>query len=218
VREATRSAIARCAPVTAVVPVKPLTRAKSRLLLDDDERADLALAFALDTVDAVRRSPLVRDVVVVTSDDVVSARIQIEGVRVVHDGGQDLRDAVRIGASEASHGVIVVPGDLPCLSAEDVTALIAASAGTGGAFVPDRQGTGTTLIVLPPGATETRYGPGSACAHRDLGLVELYDAPPTARQDVDTLADLDAAARLGVGPETRAVMALRDLEPELSAS
>ena len=39
--------------VTAVVPVKPLAMAKSRLALPVEQRRALALAFALDTVAAL---------------------------------------------------------------------------------------------------------------------------------------------------------------------
>lgn len=48
-------------PVTAVVPVKRLAAAKSRLDLPVARRRALALAFAVDTVAALAASPLVRD-------------------------------------------------------------------------------------------------------------------------------------------------------------
>lgn len=202
--------------VAAVVPVKPLSRAKSRLALDDDERADLALAFAVDTVVALSASDRVAEVTVVTPDPVVAERLAGLGTLVVRDDGSSLDDALRRGldvAASSGLGLAVVPGDLPCLRPDDVEAVLAAAAGVRGAFVPDLEGRGTTFVVHAASQPAiTRYGAGSAARHRDLGLLALDDAPAQARQDVDTLDDLRAAAALGLGAESRAVIAARDID------
>lgn len=202
--------------VTAVVPVKALSRAKSRLALDDDERADLALAFAVDTVTALRESARVAEVLVVTPDPVVAERVALLGAVVLRDDGASLDDALRIGlgvASASARGIAVVPGDLPCLRACDVDAVLGAAWSSHGLFVADREGTGTTFVVHPASQPAiTRYGPGSADRHRALGLLALHDAPVRARQDVDTLDDLRAAAELGLGQESRAVLEARDID------
>lgn len=200
--------------VVAVVPVKPLALAKSRLALPDVHRQALALAFAIDTVAALARTTYVVGVLVVTSDQTVAGRVEESGARVTGDCGTGLGAAVREGIRVASgwhpdSGVAVVPGDLPCLTPADVTdVLVASAADTGGrgVFVPDRAGTGTTLVVQSTGvAALTRYGPDSAARHRALGLRALDRAPAGARHDVDTLADLRAAMVLGAGPRTREV-------------
>lgn len=207
--------------VTAVVPVKPLALAKSRLDLPAEHRQALALAFALDTVAALAQTSYVVGVLVVTSDETVAGRVRGAGVRVTGDCGTGLGTAVREGIRVASAwhpegGVAVVPGDLPCLTPADVTDVLVASgadAGGRGAFVPDRAGTGTTLVVQPTGiAALTRYGPDSAARHRALGLRELAGAPAGARHDVDTWADLRAATALGVGMHTRAAVDALGLE------
>lgn len=198
--------------VTAVVPVKPLVLAKSRLALPDGERRALALAFAVDTVAALSGSALVSDVVVVTSDPVVVRRMRRLGARLTRDEGAGLGAAVRDGVRTAtawrpSSGVAVVPADLPCLRAEDVTQVLADGRTAEGAFVPDWSRTGTTLVVYPPGREAvTSYGPQSAARHLVLGLVPLDGAPVRARHDVDTIDDLRSAIPLGPGPETLAVM------------
>ena len=196
---------------TAVVPVKRLAVAKSRLALPDEERRELVLGFAVDTVDAVSACPQVGDVVVVTAEPAVAERVRRPRLRVVADDGAGLDEAVALGARAAglrSRGVLVVPGDLPCLRHRDVTQVLAGVRPPAGAFVPDRATTGTTIVVLPTGtAAATRYGPGSAEGHRLLGLRPLLDAPVRARHDVDTLEDLEAALALGVGAATRAALA-----------
>jgi 2-phospho-L-lactate/phosphoenolpyruvate guanylyltransferase len=207
--------------VTTVVPVKPLGLAKSRLALPAAHRQALALAFALDTVAALTETAYVVGVLVVTSDETVADRVARLGVRVTDDRGTGLGPAVREGIRVATSwhpdsGVAVVPGDLPCLSSRDVIAVVSdagAERGGPGAFVPDRAGTGTTILVQGSGLPAlTRYGPDSAARHRALGLRPLDGAPAGARHDVDTLADLRAAVALGAGTETRAVVAALGLE------
>lgn len=207
-------------PVTAVVPVKPLGLAKSRLALPAEHRRALALAFALDTVVALAQTAYVVGVLVVTADRTVADRVGQLGARATDDRGTGLGPAVREGLRVAAEwhpdcGVVVVPGDLPCLSPRDVTdVLVAAGPAEGrGAFVPDRAGTGTTIVVQESGHPGlTRYGPDSAARHRALGLRALAGAPASARHDVDTLADLRAAMALGVGEQTRAVVDALGLE------
>lgn len=206
--------------VTAIVPVKRLALAKSRLAVPVDQRQALALAFALDTVAALSGSPLVAGVLVVTPDPVVTSRVRRPGVRVTPDRGTGLTQAVHEGVRIATAwrpgtGVVVVPADLPCLSAADVTRVVTDATDPEGAFVPDRSGTGTTLVVYPPlRRARTRYGPDSAAAHRSLGLRALDHAPRGARHDVDDLADLREARALGPGPETLAVLERLDLTLE----
>lgn len=204
--------------VTAVVPVKRLETAKSRLALPPAQRRDLALAFALDTVEALVGCEAVAAVVVVTADRDAGARLRRpgpHGVRVVPEQGPGLVAAVHAGIRAAAAwqprtGVLVVPADLPCLRPVDLVEVLRAPVGEGGAFVPDRSGTGTTLAHHPLGpygvVAVPQYGPGSAARHAALGLRALADAPVRARQDVDTLEDLHDAAVLGTGPATRAAL------------
>lgn len=202
--------------VTAVVPVKSLRAAKSRLGLPPRQRAQLALAFALDTIDALSACPRVSSVVVVASDPLLEARLDHARVRIVPDPGDGLGAAVRDGLTEAARRagdiLAVVPADLPCLRPDDVTAVLASAPETGGAFVPDRRSTGTTIVVYPPGMTPaTHYGLESAARHSRLGLHLVENAPVRARHDVDTLDDLHAALDLGVGAATAAAVDLHGL-------
>ena len=76
-------------------------------------------------------------------------------------------------------------------------------------FVPDIEGTGTTLYAARP---RTRfwpqYGALSRARHLDDGAVEMrFPEGAGIRQDVDTAEDLERALLLGSGRHTRAVLA-----------
>jgi 2-phospho-L-lactate/phosphoenolpyruvate guanylyltransferase len=200
---------------TAVLPVKVLARAKSRLaVLAGSRRADLALALASDTVSAVVTCPDVARVIVVTSDAKAGSRLAALGAVVVPDepdGG--LNAALRHGAAVASDrwpdsGVAALAADLPALRPGELRrALRAAAAAAGGAaFMPDAAGIGTTMYAVAPGvAFRPMFGGASRARHAAAGAIELsLDSVPGLRRDVDTPEDLRAAVALGAGFRTAA--------------
>jgi 2-phospho-L-lactate guanylyltransferase len=197
---------------SVVVPVKRLPVAKTRLQdarRTPAEHVALALALALDTVRAAADCPDVARVVVVTDDADAGRAVRTLDALVVRDEPDaGLNPALAHGASAARRlapddGVAVLSADLPALRPAELTAALAAAAVTDRAFVPDAAGTGTTLLAARPGtALDPRYGNGSRAVHRASGAVELAGDWPSLRRDVDTAADLAAAAALGVGPAT----------------
>lgn len=85
----------------AIVPVKGTRDAKSRL---DPIRARTRLAFALDTVAALRAVIEVRDVFVITGDHGIGHAFSALGASVLHEGrgdGDPLNRAIRQGLAAA---------------------------------------------------------------------------------------------------------------------
>lgn len=204
------------APWTLVLPVKRTAIAKSRLAAAyPQHRPELARAFAIDTTAAALESPLVRAVLVVTDDPVVSADITAIGGRVVPDLPEaGLNGALEHGAAVAAlefpgTGIVALSADLPALRPADLTAALAACVADR-SFVIDQPGTGTTMLAAAAGVPlDPRFGVGSALAHQASGAkpIELVDIE-SLRRDVDTAADLAHAVQLGVGPRTADVMSL----------
>jgi 2-phospho-L-lactate guanylyltransferase len=120
---------------------------------------------------------------------------------------------VLLRAAEPGAAVGALQADLPALrpgeldeALQDAATLFATGAQR--VFCPDAQGSGTTLLLAASGvALEPLFGAGSAARHRTSGAVPLNGARAGLRQDVDTGDDLCAAAELGLGPHTRAVLA-----------
>jgi 2-phospho-L-lactate guanylyltransferase len=208
-----------------VIPVKVLAQAKSRLTgLADRSRSEFALAMAADTIAAAVQADAVGAVLVVTDDPEVGDIATALGAIVLPDTPQaGLNDALAHGAEYSEHrwperGRAGLAGDLPALKPTELTAALGAAARVDAAFVPDADGTGTTLYAAPPGARfSPQFGPGSRERHLAAGTVDLTEAAMTAgdpttrelaglRRDVDTIDDLRAAAKIGLGPRTRALV------------
>lgn len=209
--------------VDLLVPVKPLARAKTRLrgVADGgagapEAHARLVLALARDTLAAAARAAAVRRAVAICSDEQVCTALRAEGVQVIPDEpAAGLNPALRYGeavlrAADPTTAVGVLQADLPALRPEELDCAVRHGLATGGrAFCPDRAGTGTTLLLAPPGQPlEPRFGAGSAAAHRATGARELSGFWPGLRCDVDTAADLAVARGLGLGRFTRAALPL----------
>jgi 2-phospho-L-lactate guanylyltransferase len=204
------------APWTLVIPVKRTAIAKSRLAAAyPQHRPELARAFAVDTTAAALASPLVRAILVVTDDPVVSADITAAGAYAVPDlPGVGLNEALEHGAAVASAefpdaGVAALSADLPALRPAELTAALKACVADRN-FVIDLPGTGTTMLAAGPGTPlDPRFGVGSALAHQASGAVPVkLTTIDSLRRDVDTAADLAHAVQLGVGPRTADVMSL----------
>lgn len=206
---------------TVVVPVKPWRLAKSRLGLGAQAQAALARAFALDVLTAISTSANVGRLVVVTAEIELSGAARRLGAVVLRDrpmlSPEGLNAAIQIGchwaiARQPEAALMVVPADLPALTATVVDHTIDLLRPYERAYVPDATGSGTTFSwAARPELLCPRYGRGSATKHSAAGSHPVSEADPRARWDVDTDADLIEARHLGVGAHTAAV--IEELRP-----
>ena len=179
---------------TVVIPVKPAAIGKSRLRVDPRLGPEVARAIALDTVAAVVACEAVERVIVVTAD----AAFRPPGAELLPERTPSGIDAA-VAAGAALAGIAAARaallGDLPSLDPQELAAALAVAARHPRAFVPDQDGTGTTLVTAAPGVELlTAFGADSAAKHRALGLVELsLPASSSVRFDVDTPAQFEIA-------------------------
>jgi 2-phospho-L-lactate guanylyltransferase len=199
-------------PCGAVVALKPLRSAKSRLQgVPAPYRQYIAWCLAFDTIRALAAA--LDRVVVVSNEPSLSARLRPlgPGVRVSSEGPSlGMNAALAAGAADLADAgaslVLACVGDLPCLRTDTVRRLLAAAAHHPRSFVPDSSGTGTTMLFARGVSHDPRFQGPSAAAHRGSGASAITEAEAgplnDARRDVDTLADLIEAERIGLGPQT----------------
>jgi len=203
-------------PAAAVVALKPMEHAKSRLAVPDALRRRLAWTMALDTLAAL--CDALPQVLVVSDQPALEAQLRRAGLpaEVISESGHvGMNAALRRGAlalgAQGFTTVLACVGDLPALKPESVLRILAASRSHRRSFVADASGVGTTILVAHDVELSPQFQGRSAAAHYasravSLSAEEIGSSIADARRDVDTEADLAVAIGLGVGPATSALI------------
>lgn len=215
---------------SAIVPVKSPGNGKSRVIATANGRfaaGPIALAFALDTIEAIAACPLVEDVIVISDDErlradvaKVSASLMLESFEVRSRTGHDRLNAaisqadLIIRRDLPDRATFAITSDLPALRTSELAAVLNEAARSlethnAGAYLADAAGTGTSMVTAGPGINlSPMFGADSAASHLKYGLHPLTTSAPTVRCDIDTYEDLIAALQRGVGPRTARIVAL----------
>lgn len=203
-----RSERADLARTWAVVPIRGLETAKTRLGgdLDAEERVELVTGLLRRTLAATRDARLVAGTIVVTKDPEAAGIAQEQRAVGLVERAPGLNEAIEAARSVAiargATAILVLPADLPSVSAAAVDDLVerASSVGTVASLVTlvhDRHGLGTNaLLISPPTVIDPAFGEGSRAAHEAraaaAGARYLELGGPLSL-DLDTPADLLAA-------------------------
>ena len=205
---------ARIVSTAVVIPVRSFEDAKSRLgaVLDAEERRDLVERLLRRTVAAALATHGIDQVIVVSPDPEVLAVASAAGARVLPQRSRGLNPAIREARDAAgSDRLLVLPGDLPSVSAHALLDLLDAGDRAGGrsvVLVPDRHGRGTNAMLLhPPDVIDPAFGGDSRAGHAWLATsadATFAEAGGPLTLDVDTpddllLAEATDPEALGVG-------------------
>lgn len=193
--------------IWAIIPVKSLHESKRRLanVLSAAERADLIHRFLIHTLEALNQSQLIDQILVVSSDERVSATARLHGAEVlVETAVQGLNpavtEAVQYAADAGATAVLILPADLPFIQTEDVAIMV--REGLNGrhpsphlTICSDDKGKGSNaLLISPPVPFTFHYGPDSFTQHLQeaarRGLaVHIIENEPNLQFDLDTEED-----------------------------
>lgn len=193
----------------AIVPVKPLRRGKSRLAgtLTETERAELNEELLVRTLKTLANLKELDQVLVVSRDPQALTIARNHGAKTIQEDGQPqlntaLTRATVLAKIKAIQGVLILPADLPLLTAEDVLTLIDRAAKPPVVVIaPDRHGKGTNaLLMVPPGLIDYEFGEDSFQKHCErvkksgarLEIVEL----PSLGLDLDVPEDLEMIRKI----------------------
>ncbi len=199
--------------VHAVVPMKDLTRAKSRLSqhLSPAERRSLALNMlcnVLQVLCASSMQPELQAVWVVSSDPLVHAIAACCGARPLLDTTADLNGALELARAAVveagADALLVVPADTPLITSADVTGIIERlwqSDPPACVLVPNQQMSGTNALGLTlPATMPFQFGDDSFARHcntaYNLGMHVRIFYSATLALDIDTPGDLARAWQL----------------------
>ena len=188
----------------AIVPVKPLQRSKSRLgkVLSREQRVALSQSMLIHTLETLAQTPGIDRVLVVSRDSRALALARQHGARTVMEQESPTLNRALSRATILARGynvssVLILPADLPLLTAQDISALLEAGRTPPVVVIsPDRRGGGTNaLLCTPPGIIDYAFGPHSFARHIEQAReaearVELCSLPSLAF-DLDVPEDLE---------------------------
>jgi len=187
----------------AIIPVKPLARAKSRLAraLKAPTRAALVRSIFSRTLDIIAQVERIDGVIVVSRDLTILELARQRNAIALAESESGLNSAITQAAQWAqthhARSVIVIPVDLPLITSADLDAVINRAAEERCIVIaPDRHEGGTNvLLVRPPEVIQFAYGASSFNVHRAQALehglkVHEYRSPTTAF-DMDVPDDLE---------------------------
>ena len=188
----------------AIVPVKPLRRAKSRLssVLTRDERETLSERMLISTLELLGEVKDIERMLVVSRDSKALSIARKLGARTVAEqGAPELNNALIRATVVAQqfdvNGVLIIPADLPLLKVDDVEKLISLAVDPPVVVIaPDRRGTGTNaLLSSPPGLIDYDFGTDSFERHvaraKEAGVRLVVCEIPSIGLDVDLPEDLE---------------------------
>ena len=187
----------------AVVPVKDFDEAKQRLadILTRRERRQLAKLMLEDVLLALRQTPGLAGIIVVTRDSAAKGLADSYGIRVLiepENQGQSaaVSRASRLLARENAAGMLTVPGDIPLITPQELaTVLKCHGPGPAMTIVPawDRRGS-NCILCSPPDLIPFHFGMDSFEPHlneaKNLGIEPEIMALPSAGLDVDGLVEI----------------------------
>jgi 2-phospho-L-lactate guanylyltransferase len=188
--------------VAAVIPMKPLAAAKSRLAphVTDAERAAIACHLARRVVAAAAQCPAIAETWVVGGDGAVRALAQELGAEWFDDGGAGLNAALDAAFAQwfaqSGDAALFLPADLPLVTPADVANVVAVSGRLRSVVLVPAARDGGTNALLMPRALAFPFALGEQSFKRHLAEATRlgYQAAPYFSQalglDVDTIDDL----------------------------
>ena len=191
------------------------------VLLNEEDRIRHFASMLNEVIEALRQSSLLARVVMVTRDQQQLPAPLPAGVEILPEpaGPGGLNQAVQFAATQRAEagdgGMLIVPLDVPLVTARDVdTILAAAPPPRSVALVAARDGDGTNaLLTKPPDLLTYQYGLGSFRAHLTTAIGRRIATAvlelPNLAMDIDRPEDL--AALIARPGETRAQVFLRSL-------
>jgi 2-phospho-L-lactate guanylyltransferase len=197
------------ADIWAVIPVKETAAAKQRLAdaVPRHLRPGLALAMLEDVLAALAHARGLAGIAVVTLDPAVQALAQRYGARILTDdarGGHTaaVAAAARTLAAEGRTGMLQMPGDIPLVSADEISLLLAVRRATPSfTIAPSHDDFGSNaVLVCPPAAVPLTFGDDSFFPHlrtaQACGIRPLIVRQHGIGLDIDRPDDIRAFAQL----------------------
>ena len=158
-----------------VVPVKPFGEGKSRLAsqLSPTERAGVSRQMLVHLMEVAEASQVLAGVLVVSRDQNVLALAVEAGAIPVEEAREGINaaldQATAVAAQRGAQAILVLPGDLPLITRQDIAQLAQSLPNPTGICLAESKDGGTNALAMRPvGAIPYAFGAESFHRHRSL--------------------------------------------------
>lgn len=191
--------------IWAIIPVKPLKRAKSRLatVLSPEQRYAFACMMLTNVLNVVTQAPEINGVLVVSRDTKALAVAREAGAKTLQESkpaslNPALTRATEVVRAWGAKAALILPADLPFVTQEDISNIIEKGEREASIVIAtDRSEDGTNaLFMRPVGLIHYEYGSGSYQKHVEAAKsnpiihLEFYQSK-NLLLDIDLPEDLD---------------------------
>jgi 2-phospho-L-lactate/phosphoenolpyruvate guanylyltransferase len=213
-----------------LVPVKNFENSKQRLspALTPEERRELAFAMLHDMLDAVAQWQSRPPVALVTSDLIAKELARERGFDIIGDDvnlseTDAIAMATRVTVEHGSVETLVIPADIPLVTAAELERVYAAAPERGIVIVPSAEMRGSNAVLRRPAdLIPLRFGNDSFQPHlaaaRATGLPCVVLESPGIALDVDTPADLAALLAQPARTRSQALLEQWNVRERLAAT
>ena len=195
--------------LVAVIPMKPLSRSKTRLAphMSEEQRSDLVVGMLRRVLGAIKGSSIEMFWVVGGDERIRNVARNFDGIWM-EELGRNLNDTLGKAFDELadrSAAALYLAGDLPFLKPSDLHSLLRSSRrNTNITLAPARRDGGTNAILVPPGIPfRPELGPRSFSKHlstaaaMEVSVAICYS--PGLGFDLDITDDLETFQHMEPG-------------------
>ena len=195
--------------LVAVIPMKPLSRSKTRLAphMSEEQRSDLVVGMLRRVLGAIKGSSIEMFWVVGGDERIRNVARNFDGIWM-EELGRNLNDTLGKAFDELAGrnaAALYLAGDLPFLKPSDLHSLLRSSRrNTNITLAPARRDGGTNAILVPPGIPfRPELGPRSFSKHlstaaaMEVSVAICYS--PGLGFDLDITDDLETFQRMEPG-------------------
>ena len=195
-----------------IIPIKKLEDSKTSFSekFTTEQRKELTISMLKDMLNTIKKVEEA-DPLVITPDEKIEELMKQQGIPNIKEPdiglNKSLDMAIEKSIESDYNSVLILPGDLPLISSEDIEEILEMGESSQGVVLTPSKENGTnTLFLRPPDIIDLRFGGESFFDHmreateRDI-TPRLYRSENLER-DMDRPEDLAKVEALGEGTET----------------
>ncbi len=186
--------------ISAIVPVKTFSKAKSRLRIPIPKKVALCKIMFKEIIETIYNSQIINNIIVVSkNDDMLNLNKIFNIVHIKDEDETGVNNAIKLADEYVSKmgydASVVFPQDIPLIKTEDIRILLRLNYTKSVLVVPSKRFDGTNALVrMPVNLMTTHYDEDSYKIHLEIGKKYTKNTSlvliKSIMFDIDNLSDL----------------------------